>query len=157
MDGTKAITDTFHLSKPLEKLKQNTALVSQLFLSIQSRRDADMGEFFQNKKDLLKRLPQTVSEKPSEVTIRVYDGPAIAHILQPGQSVRTIGDYIEKLIIPYARNEASGSLQCMDWLWDVYPQAYLTRQAHSNLGDDISKSNGCYPYQHKRVKLYAQY
>ena len=80
-----------------------------------------------------------MSEKPSGVTIRVYDGPAIAHIPQPGQSVRTIGDYIERLIIPYARNEASGSLQRMDWLWDVYPEACLKRQAHLNRGDGIAK------------------
>ena len=98
MDGSKAITNTIHRNKLLtfqkppekpkrdyESLKQNTALVSQLFLSIQSRRDADMGEFLQyenqkeppslankagylrigTKSDLLKCLPQTVSEKPS--------------------------------------------------------------------------------------------
>ena len=35
-------------------------------------------------------LPQTVSEKLSGVTIRVYDNAAVAHILQPGQSVRSI-------------------------------------------------------------------
>ena len=59
MDGSKAITDTIYRNKLLtfqkppekskrdyESLKQNTALVSQLFLSIQSRHDADMGEFF---------------------------------------------------------------------------------------------------------------
>ena len=80
MDGTKAIIDTIHRNKLLtfqkqpekpkrdyELLKQNTALVSQLFLSIQSRRDADMGECsqYENQKDLLKCLPQTVSKKPS--------------------------------------------------------------------------------------------
>ena len=60
IDGSKAITDTIHRNKLLtsqklpekskpdyESLKQNTALVSQLFLSFQPRRDADMGEFFQ--------------------------------------------------------------------------------------------------------------
>ena len=57
MDGSKAITDTIDRKKPLtfqkkpkqdyESLKQNTALVSKLFLSIQFRRDADMGEFIQ--------------------------------------------------------------------------------------------------------------
>ena len=55
MDGSKAITDTIHRNKILtfqkppekpkqdyESLKKNTALVSQLFLSIQSRCDANI-------------------------------------------------------------------------------------------------------------------
>uniref|UniRef100_UPI00358E8E01 uncharacterized protein n=1 Tax=Myxine glutinosa TaxID=7769 RepID=UPI00358E8E01 len=111
-DGSKAITDTIHrnklsiFQKPPDKpkrenqtLKQNAALVAQLFLSIQSRPEADLGEFFQfenqkeppslannagnlrigTKSDLLKCLPQTMSDKPAGVTVRIYDGPAIVH------------------------------------------------------------------------------
>ena len=68
------------------------------------------------------------------MTIRVYDGPAIAHILQPGQP-----EPLGITYIPYARNEASGSLQRMDRLRDVYQEASLKRQAHPNCGDGIAK------------------
>ena len=62
MDGSKAITDTIYSNKLLtfqkppekltrdyESLRQNTALVSQLFLSVQSRRDSH-GLVFSNMK-----------------------------------------------------------------------------------------------------------
>ena len=54
--------------------------------------------------------------------------------------MRTIGDYIEKIILPHARNEASGFLRRMDWIWDVYPEASLKRQARHNRGDGIAKT-----------------
>ena len=171
-EGSKAITDTIHRNnmatfqkgqekpkKEVQTLKQNAALVAQVFLAIQSRPEADLGEFFQyenqkeppslannaghlrigQKSDLLKCLPIKVHDKPSGVTVKIYDGPAMAHIIQPGQSIRTIGGYIEKLPIPYVKGQAEDSVSRMDWIWDVYPETSLKQQAHLNRGDGVAK------------------
>ena len=43
---------------------------------------------------------------------------------------------MDKLLIPYTKNEASGSVQ---WIWDVYQKSMLSRQAHPNWGDREGK------------------
>ena len=53
------------------------------------------------KSDLLKCFDKT-SEKPStDVTVKVFDGPAVVNFIQPTQSVNTIGEYVEKQLVLY--------------------------------------------------------
>ena len=68
------------------------------------------------KSDLLKCFDKT-SEKPStDVTVKVFDGPAVVNFIQPTQSVNTIGEYVEKQLVPFAESHIFGCVSRLDWI-----------------------------------------
>ena len=113
-------------SKQAEKvgvLKKDAAFVTQLFLSLQSRPDADISDFirFENqreppsladrgrlrsgtKSDILKCLgvPTTACTAARGYTIMVLDMPAVIHIVRPSRAA-TFDDYVIMHLVPFLK------------------------------------------------------
>ena len=128
-------------------VKHDASLVTQLFLSMQSRPDADLAEFFcyENRKeppalsdqgklrsgkksdiiDCLEILKVTGS---SDVTIKALDGAAIVHMVQPTKAT-TFVDYMALHFMPFLSSTMQGKVQRLDMVWDTYPEKILKRQA----------------------------
>lgn len=122
--------------------RQNMTLVTQLFLSLQSRPDADMTEFFRfenqreppsladrgllrsgTKSDILQCLNAPTGRNPSakQATIVVLDMAAVIHMVRP-TSANTFNDYVSLHIVPYLEAQMKNGAYRMDVVWDNYPE-----------------------------------
>ena len=114
-------------SKHAEKIsvmKKDAALVTQLFLSLQSRPDADILDFFTfenqreppslsdrgrlrsgTKSDILKCLgvPATACTAARDATVLVLDMPAVVHMVHPAHAA-TFTDYIPMHLVPFLKS-----------------------------------------------------
>lgn len=122
-------------------LKSDRNLFSKLYIATSEHRSGDLETFFQHenqqyppsisvngelrsctKSDLVNVLIQSsensTSTRAPNVQAKIFDGPAVVHMLNPGQS-KTFQDYIERVFLMYAKQELSSVLR-IDFVWDVY-------------------------------------
>ena len=120
----------------MSMVKRDASLVTQLFLSMQSRQDADLDEFFRyenqkeppaisnqgklrsaKKSDILGCLKIPKVAGPPKVTAKVLDGAAIVHMVQPTKATRHF--------MPFIFSAMEGEVQRLDIVWDTYPEESL--------------------------------
>ncbi|KAL8593865.1 hypothetical protein ACOMHN_018077 [Nucella lapillus] len=136
--------------------RQNMMLITQLFLSLQSRPDADMTDFFRfenqreppsladrgllrsgTKSDILKCLnaPTGRADVAKQATIDVLDMAAVIHMVRP-TTANTFSEYVSLHIVPYLEAQITSSTQRIDAIWDNYPEENnlkaLTQQRRGN-------------------------
>lgn len=167
INGTVAITDiikrnvlptfakhveTKSKNSKVSMVKRDASLVTQLLLSMQSRQDANLDEFFcyENQKE-----PPAISDKgklrsgkksdildcleipkvvgPSDITVKVLDGAAIVHMLQPTKA-RNFNEYVTHHLIPFISSTIQGNVKRLDIVWDTYPVGSLKLQAQEKRG-----------------------
>lgn len=131
-----------------------TALLIQLFLSLQSRPDADMKDFCHyyyqkdppslsyqgplrphNKSDILECLkaPTGHSATAKAATVVVFDMTAVVHMVRP-TSVNTFTDYVPKYLVPFLMVQLGQSATRVDAVWDTYPEENLKTLTHQHHG-----------------------
>ena len=144
--------------------KHNTTLVTQLFLSLQSRPDADIMDFFRYenqkeppsladrgmmrsgaKSDILScvNAPTCRSSAIKEATVMIFDMAAVINMIRPTLA-KNFREYVSLHIIPYFKSKMSDNTQRLDAVWDTYPDdnlKALTQQKRGNgarikVGDD---------------------
>ena len=134
--------------------KQNTTLITQLFLSLQCRPDADIADFFrfENQRD-----PPTLSfrgmlrsgQKSDIMTCvgaqkgrsaaaknaskMVVDGAAMAYMVTPTMSI-SFRCYVRQHIVPFLQAQATATVTRIDVCWDTYPEHSVKVQAHIRHG-----------------------
>lgn len=134
--------------------KKNSVLITQLFLSLQSRPDADMSEFFRfenqreppslsdrgmlrsgTKSHILKCLgaPTSASAGARHVTVQVLDMAAVVHMVCPSRSA-TFRDYVPMHLIPFLNSQLTTSVERVDAVWDTYPEKSLKLQTQLRRG-----------------------
>lgn len=134
--------------------KHNTVLIIQLFLSLQSRPDADMTEFFTyenqreppslsdrgslragNKSDILAcvNAPTGSANPAKQVTVQLYDMAAIVHIVRPSRA-STFAEYVSLHIIPFIKSKMTDTVERVDAMWDTYPEDSLKSLAQQRRG-----------------------
>ena len=147
--------------------KHNTTLVTQLFLSLQSRPDADILDFFRYenqkeppsladrgmmrsgaKSDILSCLntPTCHSSAIKEATVMIFDMAAVINMIRPTLA-KNFREYVSLHIIPYFKSKMSDNTQRLDAVWDTYPDdnlKALTQQKRGN-GARIKVGDGSTP------------
>ena len=147
--------------------KHNTTLVTQLFLSLQSRPDADIMDFFRYenqkeppsladrgmmrsgaKSDILSCLnaPTCHSSAIKEATVMIFDMAAVINMIRPTLA-KNFREYVSLHIIPYFKSKMSDNTQRLDAVWDTYPDdnlKALTQQKRGN-GARIKVGDGSTP------------
>jgi hypothetical protein len=140
--------------------KQNLLLVTRMFLSLQSRPDADMLDFFQyenqreppsladrgtlragSKSDILEciRAPTCRAAETTlieKATVVVLDMAAVIHMVRP-TAARTFSEYVPRHILPFLEaqmNKSGSSVRRVDAVWDNYPENSLKGLAHARRG-----------------------
>ena len=135
-------------------LKKNSTLVTQLFLSLQCRPDADMSDFFQfenqreppsladrgslrygTKSDILKCIgaPTSTSIAARDVTVLIVDMAAVVHMVRPTRAA-TFSDYVPMHLVPFLEHMMTPSVTRVDAVWDTYPEKSLKMQTHLRRG-----------------------
>ena len=141
----------------LSTLKSDLQLFSRMYISCQSR-DGEMDIFFEhenhawppslaesnsmratNKADLLKCLePLAPSQGTTpDVDVKVFDGPALIHILDPKHStkdVKTFRQYADRIFLPYLLKQLH-NVSRVDIVWDVYSTNSLKQHTRERRGD----------------------
>ena len=123
-------------------LKQNTTLITQLFLSLQSRPEADMVDFFKyenqreppslsdrgllragNKSDILTciKAPTARVCTARQVSVMVFDMASIIHMVRPTRAV-TFAEYVSLNVVPFLENQLTSTVKHVDAIWDTYPE-----------------------------------
>ena len=113
----------------------------QLFLSLQSRPDANMAGFFRfenqreppsladrgslragRKSDILQCLGATTGrvDAAQQATVVVLDMAAIIHMVWPIRA-KTFSEYVTFPIVPFLESHVTNDTQRMDAVWDSYP------------------------------------
>ena len=124
--------DTKNNSKVIA-LRKDISLVSTLFLSLQSRPDFELDNFFKydNQKE-----PPSLSDQgklrsgtksdapPDDVTVKVLDGPAVVHMVRPTYG-RNYQQYVVRHFMPFITNSLTNSTSRLDIIWDIYPDHNL--------------------------------
>ena len=126
-------------------LKHNTMLITQLSLSLQSRPDADMLEFFKfenqreppalsdrsslragTKSDILKCIhtPTGHAIPATQATVQVVDMAAIIHMV-PLTRALTFNEYVPLHIVPFLKAQMTTTVQRIDAVWDSYTEQNL--------------------------------
>ena len=131
-------------------------LITQLFLSLQSRPNADMTDFFRfenqrdppsladrgllrsvTKSDILKCLNAPIGRAAAakQATIVVLDMAAVIHMVR-STAAKTFSEYVSLHIVPYLEAQITNSTQRIDAVWDNYPEENnlkaLTQQRRGN-------------------------
>ena len=134
--------------------RQNMTLVTQLFLSLQSRPDADMRDFFcyENQREppsladhgtlrtgVKSHVIDCISAPtghtiPSnQVTVVLLDMAAVVHMIWQ-TNAQTFSEYVAKHIIPYIKSHITPMISRIDAIWDCYPCDSLKTLAHKRRG-----------------------
>ena len=121
--------------------RHNMILVTQLFLSLQPRPDANMADFFRfenqreppsladrgslragKKSDILQCLGATTGRVAAaqQATVVVLDMAAIIHMVRPTRA-KTFSEYVTFQIVPFLESQVTNDTQRMDAVWDSYP------------------------------------
>ncbi len=135
-------------------------LVAQLFLSLQSRPDAEMTEFFRfenqrksereppsladrgslrfgTKSDILQCLnaPTGRAAAAKHATLAVLDMAAVIHMMRP-TTAKTFREYVTLHIVQFLVAQMKSGTQRIDAIWDNYPEENnlkaLTQQRRGN-------------------------
>ena len=114
------------------------SMVTQLFLSLQLRPDANMADFFRfenqrkppsladrgplragKKADILLCLGATTGRVAAtqQVTVVVLDMAAIIHMVRPTRA-KTFSEYVTFQIVPFLESQVTNDTQRMDTVWD---------------------------------------
>ena len=122
--------------------RHNMSLVTQLFLSLQSRPDSNMMDFFQfenqreppsladrgllrtgTKSDILQCLnaPNGRAAAAKEASVVVLDMAAVIHMVRP-TTAKTFNEYVSLNIIPFLQAQMNDNTQRIDAVWDNYPE-----------------------------------
>ena len=122
--------------------KQNMTLITQLFLSLQSRLDADMMDFFriENQRespsladqgslravtmsDVLECLnaPTGCAFAATQATVVMLVMAALIHMVHP-TTAKTFNEYVLLNIIPFLEDQMKNTTQCIDAVWDNYSE-----------------------------------
>ena len=137
-------------------MKNDVQLFSRLYISCQSR-DGDLESFFEhenqpwppslaennsmrhgNKSDLMGCL-EALAPRPTnspEVDVKIIDGAALMHILDPKKSnvaVKTFGDFSQILFVPYISRQLQSVVR-LDVVWDVYKPGSLKSATRERRG-----------------------
>ena len=163
-DGTKPITDTISrtglytftnrtpvkLGSTKSSSAKNTALVTQMFMSLQARPEADMLEFFSHenqrdppslsengkiyqsaKSDLIDCLPGMVKPGKNPAARKatvLLDMPAIIHMVSP-KKASTFVEYSPKHLVPFIDAQVrETAVTSVHGVWDVYKEQRLKNQ-----------------------------
>ena len=148
--------------------RHNMTLVTQLFLSLQSRPDADMMDFFRfenqreppsladqgllrsgMKSDILQCLnaPTGRAAAAKQATVVVLDMAAVIHMVRP-TTAKTFSEYVTLNIVPFLEAQMKSCTQRIDAVWDNYPEENnlkaMTQQRRGNgprtrVGDGSTK------------------
>ena len=131
-------------------------LVTRLFLSLQSRPDANTADFFrfenqreppsladrgslraEKKADTLQCLGATTGRVAGaqQATVVVLDMAAIIHMVRPTRA-KTFSEYVTFQIVPFLESKVTNDTQRMDAVWDSYPPEDISKvhaqQRHGN-------------------------
>jgi hypothetical protein len=122
--------------------KQNMTLITQLFLSLQSRPDADMMDFFriENQREPPSLADQgslragTKSDVPeclntptgcalaaTQATVVMLVMAALIHMVHP-TTAKTFNEYVLLNIIPFLEDQMKNTTQCIDHVWHNLPE-----------------------------------
>ena len=52
--------------------------------------------------DLLKYFAKSNDTPSTNVTVKVFDGSVVVYFLQPNRSVSTVGEYVQRQLVPFA-------------------------------------------------------
>ena len=136
--------DTRKKGEKVGMLKQNTTLITQLFLSLQSRPEADMVDFFKyenqreppslsdrgllragNKSDILTciKAPTARVCTARQVSVMFFDMAAIIHMVRPTRAV-TFAEYVSLNVVPFLENQLTSTVKRVDAIWDTYPESH---------------------------------
>ena len=137
--------------------RHNMILITQLFLSLQSRPDANMADFFRfenqreapsladrgalragKKADILQCLVATIGRVAAaqQAKVVVLDMAAIVHIVRPTRA-KTFSEYVTFQIVPFLESQVINDTQRMDAVWDSYPpEDKLKAHAQQRRGND---------------------
>ena len=77
-------------------------------------------------------------EPPSHIHAKVFDGPAILHIL-PTENVKTFDDYCNHIFLPWTESVLQ-NCDRIDIGWDVYRKGSLKETAREKRGKGIRRS-----------------
>ena len=140
-------------------LQTDVHLFSRMYISCQTR-DSDMDAFFEHenhawppalasngimhqtsKSDLMECLEAVVpkSESVPDVDVKIVDGAALVHILDPKKSqvsVKTFHDYAQIVFLPYIERMLQDVVR-IDVVWDTYVDDSLKAQTRMNRGSGI--------------------
>lgn len=135
-------------------LKSDCSLFSKLYIATCEHRSGDLDSFFAHenqesppalssmgklrsgtKSDLLKVIKsvcETSSSEAPDVSVKVLDGAAIVHFLNPGIN-KTFGDYANNVFIPFLNREF-GNVSRLDVIWDIYIKDSLKNTTREKRG-----------------------
>ncbi|KAL8599464.1 hypothetical protein ACOMHN_029279 [Nucella lapillus] len=134
--------------------QRNSSLITKLFLSLQSRPDADMEEFFiyknqreppslsnqgslrsGKKSDILEHLnvPTDRSAEAKAATVLVLDMAAVVHMVRP-TSAQPFNDYASQNLVSFLKSQVTPNVTRVDAVWDTYPEDNLKTQTHNRRG-----------------------
>ena len=144
--------DTKNRSKVIA-LRKDISLVCTLFLSLQSRPDFDLDNFFkyENQKEppslsdqgklrsgtksaVLQCLTIQKLTLPDDVTVKVLDGPAVVHMVRTTYGTN-YQQYVVRHFMPFITNSLSNSTSRLDIIWDNYPDHNVKAQAQAKRGN----------------------
>ena len=127
--------------------------MSTLFLSLQSRPDFGLDNFFKyenqkeppslsdqgnlrsgTKSDVLQCLTIPKLTPPDDVTVKVLDDPAVGHMVRPTYGIN-YQQYVVRHFVPFITNSLTNSTSRLDIIWDIYPDHNLKAQAQANRGN----------------------
>jgi len=129
-------------------------LITQLFLSLQSRPDADMLELFKfenqrvppalsdrsslragTKSDILKCIhaPTGHAIPATQAIVQVVDMATIIHMVPPTRAL-TFSEYVPMHIVPFLKAQMTTTVQRIDTVWNTYPEQNLKSQTQLRRG-----------------------
>ena len=137
--------------------RYNMILATQLFLSLQSRPDANMADFFRfenqreppsladrgslragKKSDILQCIGATTGRVAAaqQATVVGLEMAAIIHMVRPIPA-KTFGKYVTFQIVPFLESQVTNDTQRIDAFWDSYPpEDNLKAHAQQRRGND---------------------
>ena len=138
-------------------------LVTQLFLSLQSRPDANMADFFRfenqreppsladrrslragKKSDIHQCIGATSSrvDAAQQATVVVLDMATIIHMVRPTRA-KTFSEYVTFPNVPFLESQVTNDTQRMDAVWHSYPpEDNLKAHAQQRCGNGLRRRVG---------------
>ena len=134
--------------------QRNSSLITKPFLSLQSRPDADMEEFFRyenqrepprlsnqgslrsDNKQIFQRVCRHLicrSDAAKAATVVVLDMAAVVHMVRP-TSAHTFRDYVSQHLMPFVESQITPTVTRVDAIWDTYPEENLKTLTHQHCG-----------------------
>ena len=148
-------------SKKPSSNKTSTAIITQMFVSLQARPESNIDDFFRHenakeppslslkgklrsgtKSQIVHCLPGWPFSRSNaltkQATVVIFYMPAIVHIIKPNRA-NTFGEYTGLQLIPYIESEVNQASR-IDLVWDQYKEGSLKNQTRmKRLGETASK------------------